>query len=56
MNEGGTMTNEVMSHNFPGRKVGLALVTLVEHDGEHMWQFDKADGLWHRLQGEEDLG
>lgn len=49
MKDEDTMTNNVMMANFPGRKSGLELVVLKEHEGEHMWQFYKPDGLWHRL-------
>jgi hypothetical protein len=40
------MTHQEMQQHFPGRK-RLELVTLIEHDGERMWQRE-SDG-WYRL-------
>lgn len=44
------MTDAEMRKHFPNSKPGLSLVTLIEHDGEHMWTRD-AHGWW-RLDGE----
>lgn len=48
-----SLTTAEVRMMLPDKSTGkLELIVLIEHDGEHMYQYDKAAGLWLRLEGE----